>query len=225
MFVVLFLLTGSVAIPLKALALNALSLTAAFGAMVWIFQDGHLGGLGTTTTGTLVANIPVLLFCIAFGLSMDYEVFLVSRIREFWLESGGDADAGRTAQARSDESVALGISRTGRVVTAAAVVMSISFAALIAAEVSFMRMFGLGLTLAILTDATLVRMVLVPAFMRMMGEWNWWSPRWLTRLHDRFGLDEGNGAPSSQPRQRTGATTVARSVHPAREPFGPGCRV
>jgi RND superfamily putative drug exporter len=152
---------------------------------------------------------------------MDYEVFLVSRIREFWLESGGAGDA----RARSDESVALGISRTGRVVTAAAVVMSISFAALIAAEVSFMRMFGLGLTLAILTDATLVRMVLVPAFMRMMGEWNWWSPRWLTRLHDRFGLDEGNGAPASQPPQRTGATTVARSVHPTREPFGPGCRV
>jgi RND superfamily putative drug exporter len=224
MFVVLFLLTGSVAIPLKALVLNALSLTAAFGAMVWIFQDGHLGGLGTTTTGTLVANIPVLLFCIAFGLSMDYEVFLISRIREFWLESGGAGDA-QTARARSDESVALGIAHTGRVVTAAAVVMSISFAALIAAEVSFMRMFGLGLTVAILTDATLVRMVLVPAFMRMMGEWNWWSPRWLTRLHDRFGLDEGNGAPASQPPRRTGATTVARSVHPTREPIGPGCRV
>ncbi|TQR82673.1 MMPL family transporter [Mycobacterium hodleri] len=228
MFVVLFLLTGSVAIPLKALVLNALSLTAAFGAMVWIFQDGHLGGLGTTTTGTLVVNIPVLLFCIAFGLSMDYEVFLVSRIREFWLESGGAGDA-QTARARSDESVALGISRTGRVVTAAAVVMSISFAALIAAEVSFMRMFGLGLTLAILTDATLVRMVLVPAFMRMMGEWNWWSPWWLTRLHDRFGLDDGHDArheaPASRPPQRTGATTVARSVHPSREPFGPGCRV
>ena len=125
--------------------------------------------------------------------------------------------------------MALGISRTGRVVTAAAVVMSISFAALIAAEVSFMRMFGLGLTLAILTDATLVRMVLMPAFMRIMGEWNWWSPRWLTRLHDRFGIDDGHGAreeaPASQPPQRTGATTVARSVHLTREPFGPGCRV
>ena len=91
MFVVLFLLTGSVMIPLKALALNMLSLTAAFGAMVWIFQDGHLGGLGTTATGTLVANIPVLLFCIAFGLSMDYEVFLVSRIHEFWQESAQPA--------------------------------------------------------------------------------------------------------------------------------------
>ena len=122
-----------------------LSLTAAFGALVWIIQDGHLGALGTTATGTLVANMPVLLFCIAFGLSMDYEVFLVSRIREFWLATG---------KTDNDESVALGIAHTGRVITAAALVMSISFAALIAAHVAFMRMFGLGLTLAILVDAT-----------------------------------------------------------------------
>ena len=100
-FVLLFLLTGSVVLPLKALVLNVLSLTAAFGALVWIFQDGHLGALGTTPTGTLVANMPVLLFCIAFGLSMDYEVFLVSRIREYWLASGAD-------RADNDESVALG---------------------------------------------------------------------------------------------------------------------
>ncbi|WP_231983938.1 MMPL family transporter [Mycobacterium sp. 852013-51886_SCH5428379] len=183
MFALLFLLTGSVAIPLKALVLNLLSLTAAFGAMVWIFQDGHLGALGTTPTGTLVANVPVLLFCIAFGLSMDYEVFLVSRIREFWLASP-------RRRVDNDTSVALGIARTGRVVTAAAVVMSISFAALIAAEVSFMRMFGLGLTLAVLVDATLVRMVLMPAFMHVLGAGNWWAPEWLTRLHRRFGLHE-----------------------------------
>ena len=183
MFAVLFLLSGSVVIPLKALVLNMLSLTAAFGSMVWIFQDGHLGGLGTTSTGILVANIPVLLFCIAFGLSMDYEVFLVSRIREFWLKSA-------RRRADNDESVALGIARTGRVVTAAAVVMSISFAALIAAQVSFMRMFGLGLTLAILVDATLVRMVLLPAFMHVMGEWNWWAPNWMTKLHSRIGIED-----------------------------------
>jgi RND superfamily putative drug exporter len=183
MFVLLFLLTGSVLIPAKALVLNVLSLTAAFGAMVWIFQDGHLGGLGTTPTGTLVANIPVLLFCIAFGLSMDYEVFLVSRIREFWLAGGG-------GKADNDNSVALGIARTGRVVTAAALVMSISFAALIAAQVSFMRMFGLGLTLAVLVDATLVRMVLMPAFMHLLGARNWWAPAWLTRLHGRVGIRE-----------------------------------
>jgi RND superfamily putative drug exporter len=205
MFVVLFLLTGSVVIPLKALILNMLSLTAAFGSMVWIFQDGHLGGLGTTSTGILVANIPVLLFCIAFGLSMDYEVFLVSRIREFWLKSARTRADGtllaphvRSAElaphVRSAESVALGIARTGRVVTAAAIVMSISFAALIAAQVSFMRMFGLGLTLAILADATLVRMVLLPAFMHVMGERNWWSPRWMTTLHDRFGIADGHHA-------------------------------
>ena len=113
MFVLLFLLTGSVVMPLKALVLNILSLTAAFGAMVWIFQDGHLGALGTTPTGTLVANMPVLLFCIAFGLSMDYEVFLVSRIREFWLASG-------KTRVDNDESVARGIAHTGRIITAAA---------------------------------------------------------------------------------------------------------
>jgi RND superfamily putative drug exporter len=184
-FVLLFLLTGSVVMPLKALVLNVLSLTAAFGAMVWIFQDHHLGGLGTTSTATLVANMPVLLFCIAFGLSMDYEVFVVSRIREFWLASG------RT-RADNDESVALGVARTGRVVTAAALVMSISFAALIAAHVSFMRMFGVGLTLAVAADATLVRMVLLPAFMQVMGPRNWWAPAWLARLHERFGISEAH---------------------------------
>ncbi|MGE0218606.1 MMPL family transporter [Mycolicibacterium sp.] len=186
-FVLLFLLTGSVLLPLKALVLNVLSLTAAFGALVWIFQDGHLGALGTTPTGTLVANMPVLLFCIAFGLSMDYEVFLVSRIREYWL-AGGDSDL--DPHGRSDEAVALGLARTGRVVTAAALVMSISFAALIAAQVSFMRMFGVGLTLAVLADATLVRMLLVPAFMHVLGQWNWWAPAPLARLHQRIGLSE-----------------------------------
>ena len=181
--VLLFLLTGSVVLPVKAVLLNILSLSAAFGAMVWIFQDGHLGGLGTTPTGTLVANIPVLLFCIAFGLSMDYEVFLVSRIREFWLESPrGPGD--------NDESVALGVAHTGRVITAAALIMAISFAALIAAHVAFMRMFGLGLSLAVLMDATLVRMVLVPAFMHVMGRWNWWAPKSLVKVHSLLGISE-----------------------------------
>jgi putative drug exporter of the RND superfamily len=182
-FVLLFMLTGSVVLPLVALVLNVLSLSAAFGALVWIFQDGHLGAFGTTATGTLVANMPVLLFCIAFGLSMDYEVFLVSRIREYWLESA------RT-RSDNDESVALGLARTGRVVTAAALVMSISFAALIAAQVSFMRMFGLGLTVAVLVDATLVRMLLVPAVMHVLGRANWWAPRPLARLHEGFGAAE-----------------------------------
>ncbi len=189
----LFLLTGSVLLPFKAVVLNVLSLTASFGALVWIFQDGHLGAFGTTPTGVLVANIPVLLFFIAFGLSMDYEVFLISRIREFWLASG------RT-RADNDESVALGLAHTGRVVTAAAMVMSISFAGLIAAQVSFMRMFGVGLTLAVVMDATLVRMVLVPAFMRLLGPWNWWAPAPLKRLHDRIGLRE-----TASPRPRSSA--------------------
>jgi uncharacterized membrane protein YdfJ with MMPL/SSD domain len=193
-FGLLFLLTGSVVLPLKALVLNVLSLTTAFGALVWIFQDGHLGALGTTSTGTLVANTPVLLFCIAFGLSMDYEVFLVSRIREYWLTSGaaGPATSGRVrTRADNDESVALGLARTGRVITAAALVMSISFAALLAAHVQFMRMFGLGLTLAVLVDVTLVRMVLLPAFMHVLGRWNWWAPKPLVWVHDRISLREG----------------------------------
>ena len=183
-FVLLFLLTGSLVLPLKALVLNVLSLSAAFGALVWIFQEGHFSALGTTPTGTLEANVPVLMFCVAFGLSMDYEVFLLARIREYWLES-------RQTREDSDESVALGLARTGRVVTAAALIMSIAFAALIAAQVSFMRIFGLGLTLAVLVDATLVRMALLPAFMRVMGKRNWWAPRPLVRLHERFGLREG----------------------------------
>ena len=119
----------------------------------------------------------------AFGLSMDYEVFLLARIREYWLQSPG-------TRADSDESVALGLARTGRVVTAAALIMAIAFAALIAAQVSFMRIFGLGLTLAVLVDATLVRMALLPAFMKVMGKWNWWAPGPLVRLHERIGLTE-----------------------------------
>jgi putative drug exporter of the RND superfamily len=184
-FVLLFLLTGSVVLPLKALLLNVLALTATFGALVWIFQDGHLGAFGTTATGTLNATVPVLLFCIAFGLSMDYEVFLVSRIREYWLTSG-------RPRTDNDESLALGLARTGRVVTAAALVMSISFAALIAAQVSFMRMFGVGLTLAVLMDATLVRILLVPAFMHVLGRANWWAPKPMARLHSRFGISEAS---------------------------------
>jgi len=214
-FVLLFLLTGSVVLPLKALVLNVLSLTAAFGALVWIFQEGHLGALGTTSTGTLVANLPVLLFCIAFGLSMDYEVFLVSRIREYWLKAGaaGPATEGRVkTSADNDESVALGLARTGRVVTAAALLMAISFAALIAAQVAFMRMFGLGLTLAVLADATLVRMMLVPAFMHVLGRWNWWAPKPLARLHERIGISEtGDDDPPTVQRRDRVAASIADS--------------
>lgn len=179
MFVLLFLLSGSLVIPLKALVLNGLSLTATFGAMVWIFQEGHLGGLGTTVVGTLVATMPVQVFCIAFGLSMDYEVFLIARIREFWLSS----DLGPADNARA---VALGLAGTGRIVTAAALVMAITFAGLIASQVSFMRIFGFGLALAVLVDATVIRSVLLPAAMALLGRWNWWAPAWLTQLHRRL---------------------------------------
>jgi putative drug exporter of the RND superfamily len=217
-FVLLFLLTGSVVMPLKALVCNVLSLTAAFGALVWIFQDGNLGALGTTPTGTLVANMPVLLFCIAFGLSMDYEVFLVSRIREYWLASGAarpGRPSARQAHAANDESVALGVARTGRVITAAALVMSMSFAALIAAHVSFMRMFGLGLTLAVIADATLVRMVLVPAFMHVMGRWNWWAPKPLAWLHDRIGISESPSEPGAPAEPAEPA--LQHNGHPVKE--------
>jgi putative drug exporter of the RND superfamily len=202
-FVLLFLLTGSVVLPLKALLLNVLSLTATFGALVWIFQDGHLGAFGTTATGTLNPALPVLMFCIAFGVSMDYEVFLVSRIREYWLTPG-------RPRADNDESVALGLARTGRVVTAAALVMSISFAALIAAQVSFMRMFGVGLTLAVLMDATLVRILLVPAFMHVLGRANWWAPKPLVRLHARFGISEARAPePTEAALQETGQVSLS----------------
>ncbi|GAB7144936.1 MMPL family transporter [Mycobacterium riyadhense] len=211
-FVLLFLLTGSVVLPVKALMCNVLSLTAAFGALVWIFQEGHLGALGTTPSGTLVANMPVLLFCIAFGLSMDYEVFLISRIREYWLEYRPAKPTAKAAHAANDEAVAHGVARTGRVITAAALVMSMSFAALIAAHVSFMRMFGLGLTLAVAADATLVRMVLVPAFMHVMGRWNWWAPKPLVWLHERFGISEASE--KSVAFQAPGAAATTREEPP-----------
>ncbi|MEU2258242.1 MMPL family transporter [Nocardia xishanensis] len=175
-FVLLFLLTGSVLLPLKALVLNVLSLAATFGATVWIFQDGHLGGLGTTTTGYTGPSVPVLVFCIAFGLSMDYEVFLLTRFTEEWRNSG------RT-RADSDAAVAIGLARSGRVVTAAAALMAVVFAGIATSGVSLMRMLGFGLTLAVLVDATLIRMIMVPAVMRAAGTWNWWRPR---RSHLRF---------------------------------------
>lgn len=185
--VLLFMMTGSVLMPLKALLLNVLSLTATFGALVWVFQEGHLGAFGTTATGTLMASVFVLLFCMTFGLSMDYEVFLLSRIREFWLASG------RTV-ADNRESVALGLARTGRVVTAAAVLMAATFGAMITGQVSTSRIFGVGVTLAVLVDATLVRMVLVPAFIRVLGTAAWWAPQPLVALRDRFGISESGPA-------------------------------
>ncbi|MFC0533733.1 MMPL family transporter [Phytohabitans kaempferiae] len=173
--VLLFAAFGSVLVPVKAILLNLLSLTATFGAMVWIFQDGHLSGpLGFTATGQLDVTMPILMFCVAFGLSMDYEVFLLSRIKEEYDRTGDNARA-----------VATGLGRTGGLITAAAVVLAISFAAFGASGMSFLKLMGIGLALAILVDATVVRGLLVPAFMRLAGDANWWAPAPLRRLHRR----------------------------------------
>jgi putative drug exporter of the RND superfamily len=182
-FVLLFLMTGSVVVPFKALILNLLSLTAVYGAMVFIFQDGHLAGLlGFTATGTIDTSMPVLLFCIAFGLSMDYEVFLLSRIKE-------EHDRG----ADTVTAVAAGLERSGRIVTTLAALLAIIFVAFATSQVTFLKLFGVGTALAVIVDATLIRALLVPAFMRLAGRANWWAPRPLRLLHDRVGLREDVG--------------------------------
>jgi putative drug exporter of the RND superfamily len=197
--VLLFLMTGSVLIPVKALVLNLLSLTATFGAMVWIFQDGHLSGLlDFTATGRVDSSMPILMFCIAFGLSMDYEVFLLSRIKEEHDRTGENA-----------ASVALGLERTGRIVSAAAALLAITFLAFGTADVTFLKLFGVGLALAVVLDATVIRGLLVPAFMRLAGPANWWTPAPLRRLHRRFGIGERPspmlpGDPTGAPVEATG---------------------
>ena len=178
--VLLFMMFGSVIIPAKAIVLNLLSLSATFGAMVWIFQEGHLSGvLNFTPTGGLAAAMPILMFCVAFGLSMDYEVFLLSRIKE---EHDHGAD--------NETAVAVGLERTGRIVTALAVLIAVVFVSFALGRVSFIKLFGLGLTLAVLVDAFLIRSTLVPAFMRLAGDWNWWAPGPLRRFYERWGISE-----------------------------------
>ena len=178
MVLVLFLFTGSLVVPVKAMLLNLLSLSATFGAMVWIFQQGHLAWLvgHPILTGSIDTSMPILMFCVAFGLSMDYEVFLLSRIKETY-----DAGVDNTS------AVAIGLERTGRLVTAAAALIAVVWIAFISSGVSFIKMLGLGMALAVIVDATLVRGVLVPAFMRLAGDWNWWAPRPLRRVHARLG--------------------------------------
>ena len=195
-FVLLFSVFGSVVVPAKAIVLNLLSLTATFGAMVWIFQDGNLSGiLDFTATGQIDLAAPVLMFCIAFGLSMDYEVFLLSRIKEEHDRSGDNTSA-----------VAIGLERTGRIVTAAAALLAVTFVAFGATSgVTFLKMFGLGLTLAVVMDATIIRALLVPAFMRLAGEANWWAPSPLRRIYQRWGAshhtNEIGGDPAGLSRQ------------------------
>jgi RND superfamily putative drug exporter len=177
-FVLLFLMLGSLIVPLKAVVLNFLSLTVSFGALVWIFQDGHLAGpLGVERLDGIDALQPVLVFVIAFGLSMDYEVFLLSRIRESFDQTGDNTG-----------SVALGIQRTGGIITSAAVLLGVVILGFAAGKVLSLKLVGVGLLLAILVDATLVRSLLVPATMRLLGNLNWWAPRPLRRVYERLGL-------------------------------------
>ncbi|OLO32776.1 hypothetical protein PZ61_0221175 [Streptomyces sp. MNU77] len=179
-FVLLFLFTGSVVQPLRALVLNLVSLAATLGVMTWIFQDGALSSVLGFTAQPMEMSMTVLMFCIAFGLSMDYEVFVTSRIKELH-DLGED----------NESAVTHGLGRTGRIVSAAALLLAVSFFAFGTAEISFMQMFGLGSGLAILIDAIAVRGVLVPAAMRLLGRSAWYAPGPLRRFHDRFGLSEG----------------------------------
>ncbi|MFJ4685918.1 MMPL family transporter [Streptomyces sp. NPDC088789] len=183
--ILVFLLTGSVLIPIQAVVLNALSLTAMFGAVVWVFQDGHLSGpLGFTSPGSIETTVPVLMFCMAFGLSMDYGVFLLSRIKE---------EYDRTGDHR--ESVRHGLQRTGGLITAAAVILAVVLVAIGTSRVTNTKMLGLGIALAVLMDAMVVRSLLVPSVMRLTGRATWWAPAPLRRLHHRFGLSESEPPP------------------------------
>jgi RND superfamily putative drug exporter len=181
-FVVLFLYTGSILLPIKALILNLLSLSATLGALVWVFQENHLTWLTGNYTPTGMIDLPTLALVavVAFALSMDYELFLLSRIKE-------EHDAGRA----TTDAVAFGLQRTGRIITAAALLIAIVFASFIATGTTNIKQLGFGVTVAILLDATLVRALLVPAFMRVAGRANWWAPGPLRRLHTRLGLSDG----------------------------------
>jgi len=196
--VLVFLMTGSVIIPIKAIVMATLSLGATFGALVWIFQDGHLSGLlGFEPTGYIDITIPVLVFVFGFGLSMDYELFLLSRIKEEYDVTGDN-----------DRAVSLGLQRTGRIVTAAALLITVVFLGFAAGELLTIKQVGTALALAVVLDATVVRTLLVPATMKLLGRWNWWAPALLTRLHDRFGLREAV-APAPAPAEETEPATLA----------------
>jgi RND superfamily putative drug exporter len=205
--VLLFLLTGSVLLPVKALLLNAVTLIAILGAMVLVFQDGHLSGLLGFTPTPIAVAIPVLLFCVTFGLSMDYEVFVLARISEQH-EAGADLATAVTE----------GLSRSGRIISAAAAILSATFLAMLVSGVSLLKLFGLGAGLAILIDALLVRPILVPAFMRMAGRWNWWAPPPLRALHARFGISEGESVRPVRAGARRSDPPSGRSGGPARPP-------
>ena len=178
--VILFLMTGSVVLPIKSLLMNFLNLTAVFGLLVFIFQDGRLEGvLDYSSPGALEQTMPILLFAVAFGLSTDYAVFLLSRIKE--ARDGGASDS---------ESVAIGLERTGRIVTAAALLFAVAMGAFATSQIIFIKENGVGTALAVLIDASIVRALLVPSLMELLGKWNWWAPAPLRRLHARIGISE-----------------------------------
>lgn len=187
-FLLLFLFTGSVVQPLRALVLNLISLGATLGVMTWIFDDGNLSSLLGFTAQPMEMTMTVLMFCIAFGLSMDYEVFVTSRIKELH-DQGAD----------NETAVVNGLGHTGRIVSAAALLLAVSFFAFGTAKLSFMQMFGLGSGLAILIDAIAVRGVLVPATMRLLGRSAWYAPGFLRTFHGRYGLSEGGPQPTPAP--------------------------
>jgi uncharacterized membrane protein YdfJ with MMPL/SSD domain len=183
---ILFLMTGSVILPIKSLIMNALNLSAVFGLLVLIFQDGRFENLlSYQSQGALEQTMPILLFAVAFGLSTDYAVFLLSRIKE--ARDGGASDS---------ESVAIGLERTGRIVTAAAVLFSIAIGAFATSKIIFLKENGIGTALAVLIDASIIRALLVPSLMELLGKWNWWAPAPLRRLHERFGISESTSPPA-----------------------------
>ncbi len=187
--VILFLMTGSVVLPIKSLIMNALNLCAVFGLLVLIFQDGRLEGLlSYSSPGALDQSIPILMFAVAFGLSTDYAVFLLSRIKE-----------ARDAGASDSECVAIGLERTGRIVTAAALLFAVAMLAFATSKIVFIKENGVGTALAVLIDASIVRALLVPALMELLGKWNWWAPAPLRRLHERIGISEGGPEPAAPP--------------------------
>jgi uncharacterized membrane protein YdfJ with MMPL/SSD domain len=177
---VLFVFTGSLVLPVKQILMNLLGVSAVFGILVMIFQDGRLEGLlGYTSQGALEATQPLFLFVVAFGLSTDYGVFLLSRIKE--ARDGGASDA---------DAVAIGLERVGRIATAAAVLFAVAIGAFVTSEMIFIKELGLGTALAVLIDATIIRALLVPSLMAMLGKWNWWAPKPLRRIHARLGFSE-----------------------------------
>jgi trehalose monomycolate/heme transporter len=182
----LFLAFGSVVLPVKAVVMNVLSLSASFGALVWIFQDGHLSGLlGFDSTGAIEATQPILMLAMAFGLSMDYEVFLLSRIREQWDHTGDNRLA-----------VANGLQRSGKIITSAALLLVVVIGSFATSGIVFIKMIGVGMIIAIFVDAAIVRTLLVPATMRLLGRWNWWAPAPLVRFWTRHGIRESDHVPA-----------------------------